>query len=287
MKQIQKLFSLTSLFLLFTFLSCATANGFIKDGEFYTEPEVLPLTVLVNENQQWKEVTEGITFTEYKIPQIKVTWKCVKIDLDTPGLKLEFAPNPYNIENWFPTFHVKTYMKNQNWIVGINTTPFDKNKNPVGIIKYKKDCNRSDPVENYSALVFSENPLRASILENQFLAENYDYSVGGFYTILKDQEIIEYKRFKRSRTACGTSENGRFLYLFATCADNCPSGRNGLNYEECAFILQFLGAEDAMEFDGGHSTALEIYGQKPVRPSLQRKVPAALGFTVLQTDDEF
>jgi len=284
MKQQFRFFTASLIFLTLLFTSCVSTKGITRDGEFYTEPEVLPLSVLAEETPKWEQIEDGVLFTEHKIERINVTWKCVKIDLDTPGLEIDFAPNPYNIENWSAKFRVKIYMKNRNWIAGINTVPFDKKYQPIGIIKYKAAPVYHEAVEKYSALVFSENPLRASVIEDQFSAEGYDYAVGGFYTILKDNQIYQFKRFKRSRSACGISEDGRYLYLFAVCAENCPSGRNGLNYEESALILQKLGASEAMEFDGGHSTALEIKGKAPVKPAFQRKIPAALGIIISNSE---
>ena len=54
--------------------------------------------------------------------------------------------------------------------------------------------------------------------------------------------------------------------------------RNGLDYVECSEILKYLGCDDAMQFDGGHSTGMIFNGKHVDKPTLQRKVPTAIGF---------
>ena len=98
--------------------------------------------------------------------------------------------------------------------------------------------------------------------------------------ILDDQTIFPFEKFKRSRTSVGLSSDGRYLYLMATCGINCPTGRNGLNYEECALILQKMGCKTAMEFDGGHSSGLTLQNKNLIKPSLQRMIPAAFGLKI-------
>jgi exopolysaccharide biosynthesis protein len=111
-----------------------------------------------------------------------------------------------------------------------------------------------------------------------------EFAFGGFYEILNHKTIYQFEKYKRSRTAVGISHNGRFLYCFATAGIACPTGRNGLNFEECALILQHLGCTQAMEFDGGHSTGLVLNKKNLIRPNLQRKVPALVGFEFSKTE---
>ena len=71
---------------------------------------------------------------------------------------------------------------------------------------------------------------------------------------------------------------GRFLYLFITVPNFSLDDRNGLDYMECSEILKYLGCDDAMQFDGGHSTGMIFNGKHVDKPTLQRKVPTAIGF---------
>ena len=141
----------------------------------------------------------------------------------------------------------------------------------------------SEPVEQYCALAITtcaDGTLTCTILENQSSEqiEKYDYVIGGFFVILQDGQILEYVQNRRSRTACGTDDTGRILYLFAVTPDFSLNDKNGLSYPECAAILQQLGCTSAMQFDGGHSTAMVINGKTVRAPLFQRKVAAAAGF---------
>ena len=119
------------------------------------------------------------------------------------------------------------------------------------------------------------------ILSRQLHAfEDYLYAVGGFFTIYEDNNIISFNKGKRSRSGCGISGEGRYLYLMTVTPFFHPTDRNGLNYEECAIIFRRLGCTKAMQFDGGHSCALVVNGKQVEAPFMQRKVPIALGFSV-------
>ena len=68
------------------------------------------------------------------------------------------------------------------------------------------------------------------------------------------------------------------LYILVATPVFSLTDKNGLNYEECAAILKKLGCTDAMQFDGGHSSALVVNGKDVEKPFLQRKVPTVLLF---------
>lgn len=280
---IYPLFSLLTFFgICLFFVSCQTTSSLLKDK--YTDPPVLPQEVLCPQDIQWQalkiddEEDSHFLFTSYQIKSLNVEWKCLKIDLDTPGLEITASPKT---EDLGQSFYLKEFSRKNKTIAAINTVPFDlegKTYIPASIVKIENQiiCPAN---KRYSALAFSLNPLRAKIVneQSQEVFDDCPYAFGGFFTILENGKIYEFEKLKRSRTAVAISEEGRYLYLFACCGINCPTGRNGLNYQECALILQKLGAEKAMQFDGGHSSGLTINGKDAIKPSLQRKVPAALG----------
>ncbi len=264
------------------FSSCKTTSFLLRDK--YTDPQVLPVEVLCPQEIEWQtieindKIDSNFKLVSFIIKKENVEWKCLKIDLDAENLEIVAAPYSQDLGK---RFFLQNYSKKHKLLAAVNTVPFDLDGRtfiPVSIVKI--DNEEICPVnEDYSALAFSLNPLRARIVRNQTQEafEDCPYAFGGFFTILQDGQIFEFEKYKRSRTAVGISEDGRYLYLFACCGINCPTGRNGLNFEECALILQKLGAEAAMEFDGGHSSGLTINGKNAIKPSLQRKVPAAFG----------
>ena len=78
------------------------------------------------------------------------------------------------------------------------------------------------------------------------------------------------------RTAFGIDKAGRYIILVADGRQGFYS--TGLTLQELAATMQKLGAVDAMNFDGGGSTALVVKGKVINRPSdgIERRVANAL-----------
>lgn len=291
------------LFLIVIFFSgCKTTSILLK--EKYTDPQVLSVQDLTPEEFQWTPITisesnkndnQLLSFTQYEVKATNAKWACVRIDLEAPW-QIIAEPIPQNLSK---RFFLSDFAKKYKTDVAVNTVPFTSKNHkylPVSVVKI--DGNTICPLnESYSALAFKkiqksdldssqtdENAnqpyvWRAKIIQhqNEEDLQNYDYAFGGFFMILDEPTIYQFQKYKRSRTAAGLSSDGRYLYLMATCGINCPTGRNGLNFEECALILQKMGCKTAMQFDGGHSSGLTLKNKNLIKPSLQRKVPAAFG----------
>ena len=191
------------------------------------------------------------------------SYTLVKIDLSAPGLLI------------FTNFSSSKPKKAQ---ILINTTPFLKKGELTGLAVTEKKL-ISPPLSDYCALcLFKDSDgWKGEIIDSQdeiekIRQEKGDYpeiAAGGFWTILRDGEIFQFKDYKNYRIGAGLSDGGKCLYLL--CAKN-------KNYMECAEILKESGAESAMQFDGGRSARMIIEGKKePKRPG--RKVFAILGFS--------
>lgn len=242
----------------------------------------------------WTPLEPGFEVLNHKIKKQKISWTCVKIDLDTPNLEIVALPKE-QMEN-YPLNSVKNFAKKENTIVAINSSPFDNvtgSNKPIGI-NVNQGQRTSEPVvrTDYAALALYKNQegfYRANFLCPQFLynesPQSYEYVFSGFFQILMDGQISTFESIRRSRTACATSSKGRYLYLFAVTPDFDLQDNNGLTYEECAFIFQELGCTDAIQFDGGHSTALCIYQKEIQKPLFQRKVPALFGIKKSDSKD--
>ena len=251
---------------LFLLSSCATTKALSQD-------DILPSADL-----EWTELKTGCEITNQKISELGVSWTCVKIDLEqivsAPVIAVSEKP-----------FSVKNFAQQNNLTVAVNTTPFAKDGRLVktqGIIKDNGSI-LSEPVEKYCALAITtgqDGALSCTILQNQTATqiEQYEHAIGGFFVILKNGKIQDFAQTRRSRTACGIDDSGRTLFLFAVTPDFSLTDKNGLSYSECAAILQNLGCVQAMQFDGGHSTAMVVNGKTVRAPLFQRKVSAALGF---------
>lgn len=77
-----------------------------------------------------------------------------------------------------------------------------------------------------------------------------------------------YYRFgerRNPRTLAGIKENGNLL--FVTIDGRAPGWSVGANFEESAKIMKSLGAIDAINLDGGGSTAMTVGNELVTRPS--------------------
>ena len=109
-------------------------------------------------------------------------------------------------------------------------------------------------------------------------------ALGGGPRLVKDGQIYVTSEGFRSdvtsgtgpRTAFGIDKQGRYIILVADGRQGYYS--TGLTLQELAATMQKLGAVDALNFDGGGSTALAVRGKIINRPSdgIERRVANAL-----------
>jgi hypothetical protein len=83
----------------------------------------------------------------------------------------------------------------------------------------------------------------------------YAFAVGGF-PVLRDGALLPGLDAKTSatRSAAGLGDGGRTLYLLAL--DGSAESNAGLTVAELACVLRDMGADDAVDLDGGGSTTL-------------------------------
>lgn len=253
-------------FLSAIFLSCTTTDSVSrKDFE------------IINERISWEQISnDKENATEYFCFQSKnLIYHIVKLDLNNKNLKINAYPK---VENQTKT-RLNTFQKESDSKIIINTTPFSKKGKLLGIhiVDGKK---LSSEIKRYSAVYFEKdnNGFIAKISENQKEKdfENAIFAFGGFFTILKDGEIQEFKHTSfDSRSAIGISKDGKTIFLL-TVEKNWNS--TGLSYPECAEILKKIGAINAIEFDGGSSTSLFIKEKNLKIEEFFIKKAAFLGF---------
>ena len=130
----------------------------------------------------------------------------------------------------------------------------------------------SMPHERYGALLFYADKT-ARIIDAQtedLLLENVRHAVGGFWTILRNGTVLPQKLHRRdSRTAVGIADNGRTLFVVAVEGETKRKS-HGLSFEETARLMRELGADDALQLDGGSSSSLVLQengAQHVVAPS--------------------
>ena len=267
--------------LIFLFDSCTTTSSFKNDE---SKSQVLEIEQLVPQEIKWKNLEDGIQITNYSINSLQVSWHCVKIDLDTPGLQIIFEPHKNSLGK---SLNVKKVGKKQKALVAINSTPFymdGKIPLPLGITKFDGKI-ITNTHRNLSALCFYKNQeqkLRAHIINLQ-TKENlrpFEHAFGGFYTILQNEQILSFVKKRDSRTAVGISQDGKMLYILVATPKPHAFYKNGLYFEECAQIFKYFGCDSAMQFDGGNSSCLVVKSKVLQKPLFDSKTTSVLGFKI-------
>lgn len=255
----------------FTFFSCKTT-----DFHESTNQEQIHFYY---DKINWIKINEYTQQFDYKFTNKKY-FSIVKVNLDSPNLKINIYPEHEQKNKWYKPISVKKYAKKTNSFVAINTTPFSKENilfnskvKPIGtIISNQKEL--FPPNEKYSALAIKKTPTgyTAKIIKSQShnLLNEYDFAMGGFWSILENKEIIPFKKIKDIRSAIGIDESKTTIYFFI--------GTN-FTYEECAEILLKTGSSDALQFDGGNSSALYVNNKSLLKKTFTRDVAAILGIT--------
>ncbi len=232
----------------------------------------------------WEELGAGISYTEFSVTGRGAVCRCVRLDLETPGTQAGCIPDRKEpVLRTFSPRQLETEACRRNFSVALNTNPFEIRKTggkklpvPVGIIR--SDGNEiSEAADRYASLGFIQNQdgkLRAAIYRNQH-GNTAPTECGGFFVILKDGIPEKFAESRRSRSAAGISGGGRILFIFSAVSGGILD-RKGLTYGECAEIMRSLGAEDAIQFDGGRSSVIYIKGKGTFSAPAARKIPAFL-----------
>lgn len=115
---------------------------------------------------------------------------------------------------------------------------------------------------------------------------NYQYLVGGYQVLLQHGQILQTGQTADPRSAVGFSADGKRMFLVAV---DGRSGRSaGMSLAGLAQFMREIGASDALNLDGGGSTALVAKPAGSAAPSLvntpsdgtERKVANGLGVWV-------
>lgn len=261
--------------------SCATTGKLARD-KYRLEP-----SQLIPENGEivWKEVAPGIRQASFSEPKLDARYELVEIKLDNPSLKivpLESRPE------WMKSTSVKKFARDVNAAVAVNTTPFKliykkipfSKGYPAGLLISGGEV-KVEPNERYAAIAFFKdektvsNGYTAKIFDSQTeittLPTLPEVACGGFWTVLDGENIRNFKPIKDIRCAAATKDGGKTLYIFT-----------GLNftYNETAEFFKSLGAEKAMQFDGGNSTDLVINGKSVLNYGIKRLIVAMVGFVI-------
>ena len=231
----------------------------------YTDTPYQPVT---REGIRWRSLSPGIEAADIHNPQLPLIVHIVKIDLINPTVSVITSEAALfkNNRGRLRGETTRDFALRHNTIVAFNAAPFKTRsllfsvyRTIVGI--HITDFRRmSMPHERYGALLFYADKT-ARIIDAQtedLLLENVRHAVGGFWTILRNGTVLPQKLHRRdSRTAVGIADNGRTLFVVAVEGENKRKS-HGLSFEETARLMRELGADDALQLDGGSSSSLVL-----------------------------
>ncbi len=251
-----------SLILFFSalFFSCASLSQSSSEDLSALQEKLSLESSYIPSRFEWSPLCRGIDTFRFEDRDLPLVYHVVRIDLSEPTLSLACVKGS-----------VSSAARKSCVRVAFNATQFESKFYVFNRLKgvFRMDGEEvSLPVEKYAALLFESSlkngacgeGFRASIVGNQTEEAllGWKNAVGGFFVVLKDGQVCQFKvQSLRARVGVGLSGNAKTMYVLVVEENNSC----GLSYGHCALLFKALGCSDAMEFDGGHSTALYIDGK--------------------------
>jgi len=252
---------------------------------------------------RWHPVTSGINYINGRINSPQIEFHALRIDLNAPNIQITVKGGGADNSGNTLSAKVSSFVRDNNLIAGINALPFDVSSSfegrPIKNIGIVVSSGRmiSPASSRYDALVFykvsGDQSKRAAVVSQSSITsiENIENAVGGFYQILADGVPAKGTLNKHPRSAAGISEDGRYLILIVI--DGRRLGSAGATEMETAQILLSLGSWNAINFDGGGSSALAMRSadgrvrvvNTPIHngiPGQERAVAGCLGVRLLE-----
>lgn len=274
---LQRILLVLSLFIFFfTITTCASSvkkgdaeNQFIVDKQ-WSIPE-------------WTELVPAIDYYRYQNSDTmqSLIYHLVRVQLDNPLISIG-ATKPIEINSSeMIGQRTKNYVQKSGAFLAVNTSPFTY---PLSIFSKKRAISglyvyegvlASPAKKAYAALCFTKDK-QAFILNSQTESLDNDvwFAFGGFWTILDEGIIYEFKNIQEARTAIGIGSDSYTLYILSV-EKNKKS--KGLSFMDCAQILQQAGAQSAVQLDGGGSTSLVFQDYPQYSVFSSRKVASNFG----------
>jgi hypothetical protein len=222
-----------------------------------------PVTLRPAKDYPWRPIFRGVdyTTTETSTPA-PMRVHAIRVHLKEPGI--EFLVTPSNGEQPLDTNGVwtSTFLKTYECQVAINASPFSpvvqKEQTPMDILglSISRGDRYSPANTSYGALLIDRGN-KAWIATPPTKPNDAYNAVGGFRLLLKNGQNVAANDVRHPRTAVGISRNGQLLYLVVI--DGRQKGYSeGASTAETAEWMRSFGSQDALNLDGGGSTAMVI-----------------------------
>jgi hypothetical protein len=240
---------------------------------------------------RWKPIFRGVEACEgsTQVPRL-LQVRAVRVDLREPTIDFLVTPQIGNGTNAWGGRTTSEFLSEFKCQVALNGSIFDvfakKRGDPMhveGLSLSRGDFYQS--AHRWDALLISTN-RRAWIARSPVDARGAYNGLSGYYALLINGRNNGTLSPRHPRSAVGISRNGRYLILM-TIDGRQPGYSESASTAETAEWMRKLGAYNALNLDGGGSTALVIEGPdgKPVvlnrpcgtPPGTERRVANHLG----------
>jgi hypothetical protein len=237
---------------------------------------------------RWKQFFRGVEMCEGSAEKPRpIQMRAVRVDLREPTVDFMVTPSNGDEPKDVAARTTSEFLSEFKCQVAINGSVFDvfakKKGDPMDV--QGLSLSRGDlysPPNQWDALLISTN-RRAWVALSPVDTRGAFNGLSGFYALLINGTNSGTMKDLHPRTAAGVSRNGHYLILM-TVDGRQPGYSEGASTAETAEWMRKLGAYNALNLDGGGSTALVIEGPdgQPVtvnRPSgkAERRVANHLG----------
>ncbi len=280
-----------ALFRLAWITACAAVPAFLPAfgplsavGQSNAAPRTAPLTnapawkpldsVSHARISRWKPIFRGVAMCEglTKFPRL-LQVRAVRIDLREPTIGFLVTPRIGNGTNAWGGRTTSEFLTEFECQVALNGSVFDvfakKRGDPMhveGLSLSRGDFYLS--TNRWDALLIGTNH-QAWIGRSSMDTHGAYNGLSGFYALLIDGKNNGGMRDRHPRSAVGISRDGRYLILMAIDGRQ-PGYSESASTAEAAEWIRKLGAYNALNLDGGGSTALVIEGPYGVPVELNR-----------------
>jgi len=211
----------------------------------------------------WRPLFKGVDFAtgraDKPVPQAAFA---VRVDLREPTIA--FLATPSNGDQPLETNGRKTttFLEEFGLQLALNASPFSPvlptegtPRDIQGLCVSRGDAYSKPHATRRAVLISRDNRVTFAQPPPDFAGVHN--AVGGFGMLLVDGRNVGGDGERHPRTALGTSEDGRFLYILVIDGRQGDYSAGATTAETAAWLLR-LAAHDALNLDGGGSTTLAI-----------------------------
>ncbi|MGL4514446.1 MAG: phosphodiester glycosidase family protein [Lacipirellulaceae bacterium] len=195
----------------------------------------------------------------------------LRIDLDAEEIEVFTNDDNGDAPEETTGYKTSSFLRLTGCQAAVNGAPYwpvladeGEPQNVVGLVVQEGDLvSPVDPIEPMPALVFRRDAagnLRGAPEHLPIRLAGIETAVGGFGIVLRGGRVVaDGSKALHPRTGAGTAGGGRTLLLVAV--DGRQLGfSEGVTTAELGALLRRLGADDAINLDGGGTTAMVLAG---------------------------